>query len=173
MNTIETLQGLLPRLEEYGSRPAVVAFAKNRAETWSYAQLADHAARLGAGLSKAGIDKETHVGLFAENSPQWFAACLGVLSAGAIAVPLDVQLGEEALRHELRDSHVRLVFTTERLLARVRKALRRRKCEIVLLGEKADGVGGWKDWLAKTTDVEATVSPDDGAVLFYTSGTTG
>src|SRR5262245_44933364 len=173
MEKIETLQALVPRLVSYRERPAVVAFGTDRTETWSYGKLAEHAERLAAGLANAGFGKDTCIGLLADNSPQWFAACLGVLASGAIAVPLDMQLGEEALRHELRDSDVRVIFTTERLLKRVRQGLGRRKCEIFLLGESADGAGGWKDLLAKKHEAATTVSADDRAVLFYTSGTTG
>jgi len=34
---------------------------------------------------------------------EWVAACLAVVSAGAVVVPLDAQLGDDTLRHALED----------------------------------------------------------------------
>src|SRR5438034_6256059 len=115
MNEIETLQTLPSRLKEFGKRTAVVAFAKERKDQWTYTKLAEKSARLAAGLIKFGIQKGDHIALVAENRPEWIATCLGILAAGAVAVPVDVQLTGDALRHVLHDSGVRLIFTTERL----------------------------------------------------------
>src|SRR5207249_1291552 len=119
-----------------------VAFAKDRTQQWTYAKLADQAARLATGLTGAGVEKGEHLGLFAENSPEWLAACLGVLACGAVAVPLDVQLGDEALRHALGDSGARYVFTTEHLLKRLKRMAKRGKCEPILLGESVESGRG-------------------------------
>src|SRR5205823_3961816 len=105
--------------------------------------------------------------------PQWVAACLAVLGAGAVAVPLDVQLADDALGHALEDSGARYVFTTKRLLKRLRHLADRSACEPILLGETADGVRSWQDLGTEPADPAVTVSPEDRAVLFYTSGTTG
>src|SRR5439155_21540028 len=120
MDEIDTLQALLPRVKEFGKRSAVVAFTKDGKEEWTYANLADEGARLATGMMKAGIEKGETIALCAEDSPQWIAACLGVVACGAVAVPLDVQLNDEALDHALHDSGARYVFTSERLLKRVR-----------------------------------------------------
>jgi len=176
MDELETLQALLPRLAGYQDRPAVVAFSKEQTEQWTYAQLAEQANRLASGLPRADLHKGDHVALLAENGPQWIAACLGLLASGAVAVPLDVQLSDDALKHALHDSGARYVFTSKQLLPRVKKAAGRSKCEPILLGDGADGVRGWQD--LQESNVESgqpavRVSPDDRAVLFYTSGTTG
>jgi len=173
MSEIESLQALVPRLAGFEDRPAVIAFDKDEKKSWTYAKLVQHARRLAAGLTNAGIEKGDRVAICAENSPEWFAACLGVLACGAVAVPIDVQLADDALRHVLQDSGVRHVFTSERLVQKVMHAVGRRKCELILLGKSSDGASGWKDWFAKPAEAANAVSPDDEAVLFYTSGTTG
>lgn len=171
MDEINTLQDLLPRLAAFQNRSALVAFRKQDVEQWPYAKLADQAARLAAGLAKAGLTKSDYVALFAENSPQWIAAFLGVVALGAVAVPLDAQLADDVLSHCLRDSGARFAFTTERSLERLRRA--GRKVEPILLGDSANGARGWEDFSAEPAKGAVTVSPDDRAVLFYTSGTTG
>src|SRR5437773_429572 len=173
MDEIDTLQALLPRFKEFGKRSAVVAFTKDGKEEWTYANLADEGARLATGMTKAGIEKGETIALCAEDSPQWIAACLGVVACGAVAVPLDVQLSDEALDHALHDSGARYVFTSERLIKRVRPLARHVHCRPILWGEKAHGIRGWQDLSAETDEPLPAVSPDDRAVLFYTSGTTG
>jgi long-chain acyl-CoA synthetase len=173
MNEIETLQALPRRLREFKERPAIVAFAKDRKEQWTYAKLAERSARLATGLTKAGIQKGDGIALVAENRPEWMAACLGILSAGAVAVPVDVQLPDDVLHHVLHDSEPRVIFTTERLLKRVKRATGRRRCEIFLLDENAEEARSWKDLLDEPAEPTVCVSPEDRAVLFYTSGTTG
>src|SRR6476660_5531329 len=101
METIETLQTLLPRIKSFGERKAVIALAKEHADEWTYGKLANEAARLAKGLAGAGIEKGQTIALCAEDSPQWMAACLGVVACGAVAVPLDVQLSDKALEHAL------------------------------------------------------------------------
>src|SRR3954447_7049813 len=99
MDVFVTLQALVPRLESFGERAAVVAFTKEAKTDWSYAKLSDAAARLATGLVKAGIDKGDVIALCAEDSPEWIAACLATIACGAVAAPLDVQLSDDALDH--------------------------------------------------------------------------
>jgi long-chain acyl-CoA synthetase len=173
MDELSTLQSLLSRLATYQGRAAVLAFTKDHTERWTYAEIAEQAGRLATGLAKSGLSKGDPVALCAENSPRWVAACLGVVAAGGVAVPLDVQLTDDTLGHALDDSGARHVFTTERLLGRLRPLAGRSGCEPILLGGSEDGVRGWQDLCAEQADPAVVVSPEDRAVLFYTSGTTG
>src|SRR5207247_10761378 len=43
----------------------------------------------------------------------------------------------------------------------------------ILLGESAERTPGWQEFTAEPAESAATASPEDRAVLFYTSGTTG
>jgi long-chain acyl-CoA synthetase len=173
MDQIETLQALLPRLDSFGKQTAVIAFTKEAKAEWSYAKLSDCAARLATGLLKEGVEKGEVLAICAEDSPEWITACLATIASGATAAPLDVQLSDDALDHTLRDSGARYVFTSERQLKRVRRFAREAGCKPILLGERGHGLRGWQDYAAESAEPFPTVSPDDRAVLFYTSGTTG
>jgi long-chain acyl-CoA synthetase len=48
-------------------------------------------------------------------------ACLAVLECGAVVVPTDVQLPDDFVRHILRDSGARWVFTTADLVNRLER----------------------------------------------------
>src|SRR5688572_332270 len=111
MDALNTLRVLPQRLRGFNDRPAIVAFTKEGKVTWSYAALADQAERLAAGLSKAGVKKGDAVALWAPHGPEWIAACLGIVAGGGVAVPLDAQLDDKSLKHELHDSGARYVFT--------------------------------------------------------------
>ena len=107
-----TLRSVVDGLFAHGGRPALVAVREEGVEIWTYGELAGWVLRLGRGLQGAGVNRGDHVALLAANSREWVAACLAVISAGAVVVPLDAQLGDEALRHVLEDSGARHVFTT-------------------------------------------------------------
>ncbi len=143
---LRTLQSLVEGLSELGDRPTVLALHKEGAERWSYGELAEHALRLAHGLAAAGIERGDRVALFAPNRPEWVAACLAVIRAGAVAVPLDAQLGEEALEGILESSEAKLIFTTSEradLLERLGT-----DASPVLLDVADDDERGWRRLLA-------------------------
>jgi long-chain acyl-CoA synthetase len=104
-----TLRSVIDGLWAHGER---VAVGEEGVEIWTYGELAGRVLGLGRGLRVAGVERGDHVALLAANRREWVAACLAVISAGAVVVPLDAQLGDEALGHVLEDSGARHVFTT-------------------------------------------------------------
>src|SRR5215210_5217152 len=89
-----TLRSVIDGLWAHGGRPALVAVGEEGVEIWTYGELAWQVLGLGRGLRGAGVERGDHVALLAANSKEWVAACLAVISAGAVVVPLDVQLGD-------------------------------------------------------------------------------
>src|SRR5918997_2689389 len=109
---VRTLGSVVDGLSAQGGRPALVEFGTEGAEVWSYSELASEVRRLAGGLLLAGVERGDPVALFATNRKEWVVACLAVISAGGVVVPLDAQLGDEVLGHALADSGVRHIFTT-------------------------------------------------------------
>src|SRR5207237_389508 len=109
--------------------------------------------------------------IIADNGPEWIAAALAVIRAGGVVVPLDVQLGDKALRHVFGDSTPRFVFTTrnraERIVACAENA------RIVLLDATDQDERSWRRLLLENAGALPKLGPEDHATLFYTSGTTG
>ncbi|MDQ3497141.1 MAG: long-chain fatty acid--CoA ligase, partial [Actinomycetota bacterium] len=160
-------------LSARGERPALVAFGEEGVEIWSYGELADRVLHLARGLRGVGVDRGDHVALLAVNCKEWVAACLAVISAGAVIVPLDAQLGDEALGHVLVDSGARHVFTTADQVGRLANVDVDPGLREILLDV---GENDWRSWRCLLTDESVElppVEPDDVAALFYTSGTTG
>ena len=98
------MQTLLEALAAQGEKTAVGALKKTSRDCWSFRKLGDKTRAFANGLAKAGFKRGDSVALFAENRLEWIAAALGAIRAGAVAVPLDVQLSDDDLAHILDDS---------------------------------------------------------------------
>lgn len=174
--TAATLQSLPGAMASHAARDAIVFFEKGHEEHWTYAQLADDAERLAHGLAAEGVGRGDRIALCGRNRPEWVVACLGILRSGAAPVLLDTQVAEDTLRHILRDSDARYLFTTAGDIVRLREPCKEAGVEILLLDEAAGATErSWRSLLpeADPTDDIPPVREDDMAALFYTSGTTG
>lgn len=152
--------------------PVLLALHKEDTEHWSYADLADHTQRLAWGLVERDVGRGDHVALLAANRPEWIMACLAVIGAGAVVVPLDAQIGDKMLCSALEDSGAKLVFTTGEGAGRIEGLEMEAAPELVLL-DAEDDERGWRRLLSDASGELPQVEPEDPAALFYTSGTTG
>src|SRR5438552_9075781 len=173
MTSARTLQSIVDSLGEHDGRTAVLALGKKDQDRWSFEKLANCARSFANGLAKDGFKRGDTIALFAENRPEWIAAALRIIRSGAVAVPLDVQLGTKTLTHILRDSDARAVITTQRRVGCIEKLDRKEKPKLILLDVSSDDRRSWERFLNNEATELPTISPDDEAVLFYTSGTTG
>ncbi|MDQ3285766.1 MAG: long-chain fatty acid--CoA ligase, partial [Actinomycetota bacterium] len=144
MSELRTLHSFIETLSGRGDRPAVLALHKEEIDYWSYAELADHARRLAHGLVERGVERGDHVALQAGNRPEWIAACLGVIWAGAVVVPLDVQMGDAMLTQALGNSDAAYIFTTAEGADRLERLDTKRAPGPILLdaGRTTSGAGG-------------------------------
>lgn len=56
------------------------------------------------------VGRLVHVGLYGQNSHPYLLTLLGTMAAGAVAVPLDVQLGEDALADAVNRAEIDILF---------------------------------------------------------------
>ena len=144
----------------------LVAGAPDQAVT--FAELDRHARRIAAGLAEMGIAKGDRVAIMMPNVPHFAAAQYGILSAGAVVVPINTMLTPHEVGRILQDSGAKAIFVAS-------------PCEDVAVegareagGVKIIGLSDWDAWEQldrEAPDVQLT--DDDLAVLSYTSGTTG
>src|SRR5207249_1541101 len=171
MAKLQNCDGVLNDLSRNADRPAVFTLRKRGSETWSYADLDGCVDRLARGLRHAGLARGDRAAIIADNGPEWIAAALAVIRAGGVVVPLDVQLGEKALRHVFGDSTPRFVFTTKNRAERIMACAE--NARIVLLDATDQDERSWRRLLLKNAGALPKLGPEDHATLFYTSGTTG
>src|SRR5215212_9486363 len=170
---LHTLRSVVDGLSARGERPTLVASGEEGVEIWSYVELAGYVRRLAHGLLGAGVDRGDHVALLAANRKEWVVACLAVISAGAVVVPLDVQLGDESLSHVLVDSGARYIFTTADQVGRLENVGKDGGLRSILLDVGEDDGRSWRSLLTDEDGDLTPSEPGDVAALFYTSGTTG
>ncbi|HEY6087537.1 MAG TPA: AMP-binding protein [Burkholderiaceae bacterium] len=145
---------------------------------FGYAELHAGALRVAAALAALGVARGDRVAIVMPQRWETAVAHMAVSALGAVAMPLSMLFGPDALAYRLRDSEAGLAIVDESaidalLAARAEcPALRR----IVAVGE-ARGRGDL-DWQACLDANHAPIEPvrtlaDDPAALIYTSGTTG
>ncbi len=144
----------------------------------SYAQLQQAANRLANALVRLGVARGERVAIVMPQRFETAVANIAVAQLGAVAMPLSMLFGPDALEYRLNDSETRVAIADESSIANLRAA--RAACpglRTVLAVGAAAGQGD-VDWLAalqgEPDQFEAVkTQADDPAVLIYTSGTTG
>ncbi|MCW5636530.1 MAG: AMP-binding protein [Rubrivivax sp.] len=146
--------------------------------TLSYAELQRQADRLSAALVRQGVRRGERVAIVMPQRPETAVAHVAVHQLGAVAMPLSMLFGPEALAFRLQDSATAVAIADESSIANLRAA--RGECPALRTVVAVGGAQGQGDvdWPALLADAPAGFKPvatsaDDPAVLIYTSGTTG
>ena len=145
----------------------------------TYAELQHQANRLSNALASLGVKPLDRVAIVLPQRFETAAAYMAVLQMGAVAVPLSVLFGPQALAYRLQDSEAAVAICDDSAVMNLLEV--RGACEPL---RHIIGVGGGADAMADLDYVEllarhpAEYIPeptraDDPAVLIYTSGTTG
>ncbi|MCF8130688.1 MAG: AMP-binding protein [Deltaproteobacteria bacterium] len=170
--SLETLQDLVEGFPRGNRKPAVTKLDGNRRRTQTYEALFKDARHLAFGLISAGMQPGQTVGLFGGLDGGWIAACCGILYAGGMIMPLDLQLEQETLSRILRDSHPRFIFVDAGQQTRIQNAAPE-GCRIYVMDKAEKAPNSWERLFIEEEASLPRLKRDDPAVLFYTSGTTG
>lgn len=146
----------------------------------SYGALARRSNALARGLMSIGIDRGDRVALML---PQGFATAIShvaIYKIGAIAVPLALLFGVEALEHRLEASGARAIVTTPEgrdKIAAIVGRLPALSHVIVVGGDGSDTARSVAFEALETGNSDAAheidTAVDDPALMIFTSGTTG
>lgn len=174
-------------MEAIGYR--VQGFATTRAEhpaliseqgAVSWKTLLDQTNKIANHLREAGLQHGDTVAALSENSANYVALYLGVLTAGGCMVPLSGMASAEALSLMLSDCGAQFLLVSQKnrdLLQSLRPGLKAiANNRIVSLDENGEGIGQTLgEWLGNASSEArpADVSPDDAFNIIYSSGTTG
>jgi acetyl-CoA synthetase len=150
-----------------------------RAGGLSYGHLQVDANKLSHALERLGVGRGDRVAIVLAQRPQTAAAHIACYQMGAVAMPLSVLFGPEALEYRLRDSGARVAICDSAALANLRAV--RDACPALEALIVVDGAGAargeldWYDSLARESGIYVAPigSAEDPALLIYTSGTTG
>src|SRR6478736_3245580 len=143
----------------------------------TYGWLRETSNRLANVLRAHGIGRGDRVAILLPQSPEVAAIHIAIYKLGAVALPLAVLFGTDALSYRLQNSGATALITNTRGAERIleiRKDLPELKLELSLDGV-SDGALGFSDELARASSnfTPVDTSADDPAMMVYTSGTTG
>lgn len=148
-------------------RPQALAF-RDRNRSVTYGELAERTARIASHLQVNGVGPGDRVAIHLPNSVDWVEACVGIVRAGAIAVPVSFEATADEIAYRINDAQCVAVFGRPQKLDLLRKAS---ATISVIAVENDEGEFG--------TDGGAGQPPRDPpdmerpAFIIYTSGTTG
>ena len=145
--------------------------------TMTYAALHDHANRLSNVLRNLGVQKGDRVAIVLPQRTQTAVAHMACYQVGAVAMPLSILFGPDALEYRLQNSEAAVALVDQAGLENLKEA--RAACPTLkhVLAVDCDTAGtlDWDTELAAASNVFEPLRTlaTDPAVLIYTSGTTG
>ena len=145
---------------------------------YSYFDLQQHASRLSNVLAVLGVKRGDRVAIVMPQRFETAVAYMAVLQMGAVAMPLSMLFGPEALEYRLHDSEAVLAICDESSIANL-NAVRENcplLCTVMGVGAAAAHADvDYSDALSRVTPefVPVETLADEAAILIYTSGTTG
>ncbi len=155
--------------------PDAVQFQIKRDGEWvhfSRKMVYDRARALAYKLSSWGIGPDVNVALYAENSPEWCIAYLGINFTGATAVPMDAQYTDRELNNLVPFAEVKTLLVSQSLAGNADWAAL--GVENILKVDGSDGDDAFMSLPDAPADFEGQELPEDQvASLIFTSGTTG
>ena len=146
--------------------------------SWTFGQLQQDANRLSRVLQAQGVQRGDRVAIVLPQRFETAVAYMAVLQMGAVAMPLSMLFGPEALSFRINDSQARVAVCDESTVQALQQA--RADCPGLqsLIGVGQAGALAELDYAqamaSQGTSFKAVSTlAEDPAVLIYTSGTTG
>ena len=142
------------------------------AEAWA------KAGRIGGLLVKDyGVQPGDRVAISMRNYPEWILAFMAVTSIGAIAVAMNALWQPDEMAYGLSDSGAKVLFADQERLDRLAQVATPVDVKVIAVrATESVGSADLNTLLAAAGDVDmppASIAPDDDAMIFYTSGSTG
>src|SRR5256714_13252410 len=133
--------------------------------------------RLANTLAAHGIARGDRVAMLLPQTPEAAAGHIAIYKLGAVAVPLAILFGVDALSYRLANAGVKAVITNAQGLAKLAE-IRGGLPDLALvlsIDGPGDGALGLHETIARASAdfLPAETTPDDPALMIFTSGTTG
>ncbi|TQK49980.1 acetyl-CoA synthetase [Streptomyces sp. SLBN-118] len=165
-----------------GDKVALQCVARDNAvSTVTYTELARRTARFANALRSLGVGHGDRVFTLLGRCPELYTAVLGTLKNTSVLCPLFSAFGPDPVEQRLRLGDARVLVTTAALYQR--KVAERRASlpgleQVLIVGpgaEELTGTVSFDELMSSVSDsfIIPPTSPEDMALLHFTSGTTG
>ncbi|HWW52402.1 MAG TPA: AMP-binding protein, partial [Acidimicrobiales bacterium] len=143
----------------------------------TYGQLDERSNRVATGLRALGVGPQEHVAFLDKNTPEFFEVLFGAAKLNAVACAVNWRLAPPEAAYVIGDTDATVLFLGHEFvdvwttIAGDVPSIR----TVIVVGDDASGFQDYESWLGAQVPVDPGVSsgPDDVAMLFYSSGTTG
>jgi long-chain acyl-CoA synthetase len=142
----------------------------------TYAEVDAKASAIARSLMARGLKPGDRVGIHLANIPEFVYAYFGILKAGGQVVPINVMLKAGELSWLGTDSQLVFIVSQEPFISELAEASNKIGSlrEVFCLAPCPDGYSPYESLLEDSRDhLPSHAGPDEVAVIFYTSGTTG
>lgn len=112
MNTIDG--SFRESVRKYPERVALRYYQDEMWEQISYSEMNNAVTITASGLIDMGIGMDSKVAIMSENRPEWIICYFAITTTGAVAVPIDAQLGEDETGHIINHSGARTIICSMR-----------------------------------------------------------
>ncbi len=142
-----------------------------REDAIGYGALRETSNRLANVLRAHGVNRGDRVAIMLPQMPEVAAAHVAIYKLGAVALPIAVLFGPDALSYRLQNSGAKALLTDTQGLAKL-DGIRGEAPELACIVSVDDG---FADLLARASPdfTPVDTAADDPAMMIYTSGTTG
>jgi len=181
MDVPVTIPAVLARAAaRFGDREALV----DGGQRWTFAELAESAARCAGAMIASGVERGDRVAVWAPNGRLFVTAALGAVTAGAVLVPLNTRYKAGEAGWILAKSGARLLVADDGFLGNDYAAMARAtglpSLREIITPNGRDCLS-WAQFLDRAAGVPRdlvadralAIGPDDVSDMFFTSGTTG
>ncbi len=140
----------------------------------TFSQVNEKASWIAGHLQAEGIKPGDRVGLFLLNSIAFALCYYAIQRIGAVSVVLDARLKGKELSGVLQDADLNLCITHQRLMPEISPIVAELK-KVPLWAVEGEGEQAFEKRLSAPPKnlVQTKITPDQDAVILYTSGTTG
>ena len=160
-------------VERFGDNPCFTDFEgpNGSKQTLTYKQAFDKIQTLAQWLVENGVKKGDHVAVTGKNSPEWAIVYLATMFASGTVIPLDYGLNETEVQNLIKASEPKIIFVDEEKYDMVKN--NNPKLKVMSLTPKKPDTYVYNLKPTKEVTMNEPVTPEDLAVILFTSGTTG